>query len=205
MTGPCEANPPTRGFLTFSALIYYNVYNKNGPSLICWWKHQILQKCWRLSLKLRCVASQWPVIFSNIIILLWINYTIKMVMCINNAIITNNYGKPKDLFSSSKFKRALERISSKSVNNSGTHPQKSAPALVYGFYFLGFYLMSVSLSLLINYFCKKLSATQCRLLHHVFVSVHRTLNVTVGWGNFRERVRYVTLRGARGWSALGDE
>jgi hypothetical protein len=74
------------------------------------------------------------------------NYTIKIVICINNAIITQNYGKPQDLFSSSKLPWARERISSKFVDNLGMRPQKSAPALVYGFYFLGFYVMSVLLS-----------------------------------------------------------
>jgi hypothetical protein len=54
------------------------------------------------------------------------------------------------LFSSSKFPWAHEIISSKVVDNLGTRPQKSAPAVVYGFYFLGFYLMSVLLSLLIG-------------------------------------------------------
>jgi len=29
-------------------MIYYNVYNKNGTRLIRRWKHQILQKSWRL-------------------------------------------------------------------------------------------------------------------------------------------------------------
>jgi hypothetical protein len=148
--GRCEANFPTQGFVTSSALIYYNVYNKNGTSLIRRQKHQILQKSWRVSPKLRSVTSQWPVIFSNIIIILRISYTIKIVTCINNAIITNNYGKPQGLFSSSKFPWALERISWKSVDNLGTRPQKSAPALVYGFCFFGFYLMSVLLSLLIG-------------------------------------------------------
>jgi len=90
------------------------------------------------------------VIFSNTIIILRINYTIGIIICINNAIITNNYGKSQDLFSSSKFPWALERISSKFVDNLGTRRQKSAPALVYGFYFLGFYLMSVLLSLLMG-------------------------------------------------------
>jgi len=122
--GGAKPIPPLRGVLTSSALIYYNVYNKNGTSLICRWKHQILQKSWRLSPKLRCVASQWPVIISNIIIILRINYTIKMVMCINNAIITTNYGKPKDLFTCSKFPRVLERISSKFVKQFGHAPSK---------------------------------------------------------------------------------
>jgi hypothetical protein len=69
-------------------------------------------------------------LFGNIIIIICINYIIKIYIK-NNTIINNNYGTLQNLNLLLKFPRARETISSKFIDNLGTRPQKDKPDLLY--------------------------------------------------------------------------
>jgi hypothetical protein len=62
----------------------------------------------------------------NIVIIIHINYTTIIIICItnNNAEINNNYARRQDLILLFKIPMARERISSKFVDSLGTRPQK---------------------------------------------------------------------------------
>jgi len=64
----------------------------------------------------------------NMTIILWINYTIITVICINdNAVVL--WKTPKPYFALQKFPRARERVSSQFIDNMGTRPHKGSTAL----------------------------------------------------------------------------